>query len=97
MGISEASALLTTTMMNFKVVIGDIDTLERADKRAPKSKSWSAAHAYADSVGADGYAEDASSAVRKARELLAAGAKRACPPKNGDLPALPLVLPRGFS
>jgi 5-methyltetrahydrofolate--homocysteine methyltransferase len=63
------SALLTTTMMNFKVVI---DALERAgvrDKVKVLVGGAPVTQAYADSVGADGYAEDASRAVRKAREL----------------------------
>ncbi len=64
------SALLTTTMMNFKVVI---DALERAgvrDKVKVLVGGAPVTQACADSVGADGYAEDASSAVREARELL---------------------------
>jgi corrinoid protein of di/trimethylamine methyltransferase len=64
------SALLTTTMLEQKKVI---TALEESGLRgqvkvmvggAPVGQAW------ADEIGADGYAEDAISAVRKARELL---------------------------
>ncbi len=64
------SALLATTMMNFKVVI---DALERAgvrDKVKVLVGGAPATLAYPDSVSTDGYAEDASSSVRKAKKLL---------------------------
>ena len=66
------SALLTTTMTNMK---GIIEAITAAGLRgqvrilvggAPITK------AYADEIGADGYATDASSAVRVARQVLAA-------------------------
>ncbi|MCC6801751.1 MAG: corrinoid protein [Anaerolineae bacterium] len=66
------SALLTTTMPNMKSVV---DALRDAGLRdqvrviiggAPVSES------YALQIGADGYATDASSAVRKVRQLLSA-------------------------
>src|SRR6187200_784534 len=65
------SAFLTTTMPMFKV---NIEALEKAGLRddvivmvggAPVTQE------YADVVGADGYAPDASSAVKKAKELVA--------------------------
>jgi 5-methyltetrahydrofolate--homocysteine methyltransferase len=66
------SALLTTTMTNMK---GIIEAIKDAGLRenatiivggAPITK------AYADEIGADGYAPDASSAVRMLREVLVA-------------------------
>ena len=65
------SAFLTTTMPMFKA---NINALEKAGIRddvivmvggAPVTQE------YADAVGADGYSADASSAVKKAKELLA--------------------------
>jgi len=64
------SAMLTTTMPNMKVTI---EALKEAGVRdrvrvivggAPLNQT------YADHIGADGYAKDASAAVRKAKELL---------------------------
>jgi 5-methyltetrahydrofolate--homocysteine methyltransferase len=64
------SALLTTTMPNMKIVV---DAIQQAGLRgqtrvliggAPVNQS------YAEHIGADGFAPDASSAVRKARELI---------------------------
>ena len=66
------SALLTTTMTNMKHIV---DAIKDAGLReqtmiivggAPITK------AYADEIGADGHASDASSAVRMLREVLAA-------------------------
>jgi 5-methyltetrahydrofolate--homocysteine methyltransferase len=66
------SALLTTTMTNMQTAI---EAIKEAGLReqvriiiggAPITK------AYADEIGADGYAEDASSAVRLVKEVLAA-------------------------
>jgi 5-methyltetrahydrofolate--homocysteine methyltransferase len=64
------SAMLTTTMLNMKTTI---DALKEAGVRgkvkvivggAPLTQS------YADHIGADGFAKDASSAVRTAKELI---------------------------
>ena len=64
------SAMLTTTMLNMKITI---DALKEAGVRdqvkimvggAPLTQS------FAESIGADGFAQDASAAVRKATELL---------------------------
>jgi len=66
------SALLTTTMTNMQTAI---EAIKEAGLReqvriiiggAPITKT------YADEIGADGYAEDASSAVRLVKEVLAA-------------------------
>lgn len=63
------SALLTTTMPNMKTTI---EAIEAAGLRAQAIILVGGApvtHAYAKEIGADGYAPDASSAVRVAREL----------------------------
>ncbi len=66
------SALLTTTMTNMQVAIGANKATELRDQvriiigGAPITKS------YANEIGADGYAEDASSAVRLVKEVPAA-------------------------
>jgi 5-methyltetrahydrofolate--homocysteine methyltransferase len=65
------SAMLTTTMLNMK---DTIEALKEAGMRdqvkimvggAPLTQS------FADQIGADGFSQDASSAARKAKELLA--------------------------
>ena len=64
------SALLTTTMPSMKTTI---DALVEAGIRDDVKVLIGGApvtQAYADQVGADGYAPDASSAARKAKELL---------------------------
>ena len=64
------SAMLTTTMPNMKVTI---DVLKEAGVRGGVKVMIGGApltQAYAEQIGADGYAGDASSAVRKAKELL---------------------------
>ncbi len=66
------SALLTTTMTNMRSTIAAIKAAGLRDQvrivigGAPITKS------YADEIGADGYAEDASGAVRMVKEVLAA-------------------------
>jgi len=65
------SALLTTTMANQRVTIEEIKKAGLRDKvrilvgGAPVTQEW------ADQIGADGYAEDATLAVDKAKEMLA--------------------------
>ena len=65
------SALLTTTMTNMQLAIEAIKAAGLRDQvriivgGAPITKT------YADEIGADGYAEDASSAVRTVQEVLA--------------------------
>jgi methanogenic corrinoid protein MtbC1 len=70
------SAFLTTTMPMFKA---NINALQKAGIRddvivmvggAPVTQE------YADAVGADGYSADASSAVKKAKELIAVRRER---------------------
>jgi 5-methyltetrahydrofolate--homocysteine methyltransferase len=66
------SALLTTTMTNMQATIEALRAAGLRDQvriivgGAPITKT------YADEIGADGYAEDASSAVRLVKEVLAA-------------------------
>jgi 5-methyltetrahydrofolate--homocysteine methyltransferase len=64
------SAMLTTTMLNMRATI---DSLNEAGVRGKVKVIVGGApltQTFADSIGADGYAKDASSAVRKARELI---------------------------
>ncbi len=64
------SAMLTTTMPNMKVTI---DALKEAGVRDQVKIMIGGApltQVYADQIGADGYSQDASAAVRKAKELL---------------------------
>ena len=66
------SALLTTTMPGMKTTI---DALKEAGVRKKVKIMIGGApvtQAYADQIGADGYAPDASSAARKAKELIGA-------------------------
>lgn len=66
------SAMLTTTMPNMKVTI---EALKEAGVRNHVKIMIGGAPltaAYAEQIGADGYASDASAAVRAAKELLAA-------------------------
>jgi 5-methyltetrahydrofolate--homocysteine methyltransferase len=69
-GVLAMSALLTTTMPSMKTTI---DALVEAGIRDDVKVLIGGApvtQAYADQIGADGYAPDASSAARKAKELL---------------------------
>ncbi|MGZ9166699.1 MAG: cobalamin B12-binding domain-containing protein, partial [Anaerolineales bacterium] len=62
--------MLTTTMLNMKVTIDALKDAGVRDKvkvivgGAPLNQS------FADHIGADGFSKDASSAVRKAKELM---------------------------
>ena len=66
------SAFLTTTMPMFKVNIEAIEKAGLRDKVAIMVGGAPVTQEYADAVGADGYAADAATAVRKAKALLAA-------------------------
>jgi len=61
------SAFLTTTMPMFKA---NINALQKAGLREGVIVMVGGAQEYADAVGADGYAADASTAVRMAKELI---------------------------
>ena len=64
------SALLTTTMPAMKVVIEDLHKEGFKGKVGILIGGAPVTQNYADEIGADGYAPDASSAVDKAKELL---------------------------
>ncbi len=65
------SAFLTTTMPMFKVNIHEITKAGLRDSVAIMVGGAPVTQEYADAVGADGYASDASTAVRRAKELIA--------------------------
>ena len=64
------SAMLTTTMPNMKVTIDALQAAGMRDKVKVMVGGAPLTQAYADQIGADGYSQDASAAVRKAKELL---------------------------
>lgn len=64
------SALLTTTMPAMKTTIEALKAAGLRDKVKVMIGGAPVTQRYADEIGADGYAPDANSAVRKARELL---------------------------
>ena len=65
------SAFLTTTMPMFKANINALEKAGVRDKVAVMVGGAPVTQEYADAVGADGYSADASSAVKKAKELVA--------------------------
>ena len=65
------SAFLTTTMPMFKVNMHELTKAGLRDKVIVMVGGAPVTQEYADAVGADGYAADASTAVRKAKELFA--------------------------
>jgi methylmalonyl-CoA mutase cobalamin-binding domain/chain len=64
------SAFLTTTMPMFKANINALQKAGLRDKVIVMVGGAPVTQEYADAVGADGYSADASSAVKKAKELL---------------------------
>lgn len=64
------SALLTTTMGSMAQVIEAVEDLNMSDKVKFIIGGAPVTAAYAEQIGADGFAADASSAVKKVRELL---------------------------
>jgi 5-methyltetrahydrofolate--homocysteine methyltransferase len=66
------SALLTTTMTNMKGTIEAIKAAGVRDKTAIIVGGAPVTQNYAQEIGADAYAPDASSAVRKVHELVGA-------------------------
>jgi methylmalonyl-CoA mutase cobalamin-binding domain/chain len=66
------SAFLTTTMPMFKANINALRKAGLRDQVIVMVGGAPVTQEYADAVGADGYAADAATAVRKAKELLAA-------------------------
>jgi 5-methyltetrahydrofolate--homocysteine methyltransferase len=65
------SAMLTTTMPNMKVTIEALAAAGVRDSVKIMIGGAPLTQAYAEQIGADGYSQDASSAVRKAKDLLA--------------------------
>jgi len=68
------SALLTTTMMAMKDVIGGLKSSDLADKVKTMVGGAPITQKFADEIGADGYAPDGSSAVECAKTLLESAA-----------------------
>ncbi len=66
------SALLTTTMPNMKGVVEALKQAGLRDKAIIIIGGAPITQSYADAIGADGYAPDASNAVHKARQLIGA-------------------------
>src|SRR5256886_7430451 len=64
------SAFLTTTMPMFKANINALEKAGVRDRVIVMVGGAPVTQEYADAVGADGYSADASSAVKKAKELL---------------------------
>lgn len=64
------SAMLTTTMLNMKVTIDALTDAGVRDKVKVIVGGAPLTQSYADHIGADGFAKDASSAVRTAKELI---------------------------
>jgi 5-methyltetrahydrofolate--homocysteine methyltransferase len=64
------SAMLTTTMLNMKVTIDAFKEAGVRDQVKVMVGGAPLTETFATSIGADGFAQDASSAVRKASELL---------------------------
>jgi 5-methyltetrahydrofolate--homocysteine methyltransferase len=64
------SALLTTTMPNMKAAVEAINAAGLRDSAVIVVGGAPVTQAYAEEIGVDGYAPDASSAVRKVQELL---------------------------
>jgi 5-methyltetrahydrofolate--homocysteine methyltransferase len=64
------SAFLTTTMPMFKANINALEKAGIRDKVIVMVGGAPVTQEYADAVGADGYSADASSAVKKAKQLI---------------------------
>ncbi len=64
------SALLTTTMLSMKDVVGAVEKEGLKGKVKVIIGGAPVTQDYADDIGADGYAADAASAADKAKELL---------------------------
>ncbi|MBK8023488.1 MAG: corrinoid protein [Chloroflexi bacterium] len=64
------SALLTTTMPNMRTTLEAIRTAGVRDRALIMVGGAPVTQSYADEIGADGYAPDAASAVRRAKELM---------------------------
>jgi len=67
------SALLTTTMVNQRSVLEALDDIGLRPQVKVMVGGAPVTRAYADQIGADGYAEDAIGAVAEAKRILGAG------------------------
>lgn len=76
------SALLTTTMLNQKRLIALLRERNLRDRYMVMVGGAPATRAWAEEIGADGFAENAMAAVREARALLARRAGRAGTPED---------------
>jgi 5-methyltetrahydrofolate--homocysteine methyltransferase len=65
------SALLTTTMPNMRLVVDALKTAGLRDKVKVMIGGAPVTDAYALEIGADGYSQDASRAVKLAKSLVA--------------------------
>jgi 5-methyltetrahydrofolate--homocysteine methyltransferase len=65
------SALLTTTMPNMRLVVDALKTAGLRDKVKVMIGGAPVTDAYAQEIGADGYSQDASRAVKLAKSLVA--------------------------
>ena len=65
-----ASALLTTTMTNMKTVVDSVKSSELSGKVKVIIGGAPVTQAFADEIGADGYAPDAASAATVAKKLI---------------------------
>lgn len=65
------SALLTTTMPMMRQILQEMESVGVRDQVMVMVGGAGVTQEYADAIGADAYAPDASAAVRKAKELLA--------------------------
>ncbi len=68
------SALLTTTMPMIRTILRAISEAGVRDQVKVLIGGAAVTEAYAEEIGADGYAQDAGAAVRKAKQLLAIAA-----------------------
>jgi len=65
------SALLTTTMSNMETTVKAVEAAGIRDQVKVMVGGAPVTQAFADEIGADGYAPDASSAAKRARALVA--------------------------
>ena len=86
------SAFLTTTMPMFKANINALEKAGLRDRVIVMVGGAPVTQEYADAVGADGYSADASSAVKKAKELIAAAAREGAGMSGGGIKPAETVL-----
>jgi corrinoid protein of di/trimethylamine methyltransferase len=67
------SALLTTTMLQMKIIVEELEKKELRDRVKVVIGGAPVTGKYADSIGADGYSDNASGAVTLVRRLMGTG------------------------